>query len=78
MICPPKEIRKFDYYCGYKFWETADAFAAASDIWSPDYGATKLYVMTPETFTGWPESFVGLTLHRERPQPRQREAKDGR
>jgi hypothetical protein len=28
-----------------------------------DHGA-KLYLITPETLTGWPESFVGLNLAR--------------
>ena len=31
--------------------------AAFRDV--PVYG-TKLYVITPDTFTGWPESWVGL------------------
>jgi hypothetical protein len=62
MILPPKEIRKFDF-CGNKLFggrrfhgrglRNTDRLA---------YGATKLYVMTPETFTGWPESLVGENL----------------
>lgn len=28
----------------------------------PPYCSTKLYVMTPETLTGWPESSVGENL----------------